>query len=228
MTAFPNRFAGTCAVCQTRIPAQAGVCEKINGAWLVRCAQPCQVAPVQKKTVPVVGDLSSILALFERAKNHLKFPAIVVGVPALGADGEWSRDEHGAMIWSGLSLRVNVAGERARVPGSLTVVDAARTDAGSRDWFGRILLDGVYQPSASGSSPAVIKRLREFACDPARVAGEDGRLHGRCCFCRLPLSDERSTAVGFGRKCADNFGLNWGKRPVEFAAGSDARAMEPV
>jgi Family of unknown function (DUF6011) len=149
-----------------------------------------------------VGDLSGILALFERAKQHLKFPAIVLGVPALSPD---------------FAIRINVAGPRAKVPGSLTVLDADKSDDG-REWFGRVLLDGTYHAKA-GTSPAIADRLCEFAADPIKVAGDHGRLTGRCCFCNIRLSDPRSTIVGYGRICADHFGLPW---------GSDKHAFAPV
>jgi Family of unknown function (DUF6011) len=149
-----------------------------------------------------VGDLSGILALFERAKAHLKFPAIVLGVPALGTD---------------FAIRINVAGSRAKVPGSLTVLDADKGDDG-REWFGRVLLDSTYQAKA-GTAPAIADRLREFAADPVKIAGDHGRLTGRCCFCNIRLSDPRSTVVGYGRICADHFGLPW---------GSDKHAFAPV
>lgn len=205
MTAIPNKYAGSCRVCGEHVAAGAGVCEKQDGAWRLTCAVPCQPNPNATKKEPArtaaVGDLGGILALFDRAKKHLKYPAIVLSVT----------DQ--------LSIRINVAGERAHVPGSLTVVDASRDDDGQRAWLGRILVDGVFQPSKQGASiPALVERLRQFAADPARVAGEDGRLHGRCCFCRIALFDERSTAVGYGRICADHFGLSWGAKPEEFAA----------
>lgn len=146
-----------------------------------------------------VGDLSGILALFDKAKRKLKFPAIVLGVPAVG-----------------MTIRINVAGERARAPGSLTVADAERDEeSGRRDWLGRVHLDGRYEARMglpARETAAIDQRLRDFAADPVKVAGEHGKLTGRCCFCNRPLEDERSTAVGYGPVCAQNFGLEWGSR----------------
>lgn len=206
---FPNKYASKCVNCGADIAIGGGICTKDNGRWVTRCARPCEavvmLAPAAPKTNVVVGDLAGILVLFERARQHLKFPAIVLSVNET------------------LSIRINVAGERAKIPGSLTVVDAERNEQdGERDWFGRILLDGTFQPSKAAARymPALAQRLAQFAADPSKIAGDDGRLHGRCCFCRLPLSDERSTAVGYGKKCASNFGLAWGNRPGEFAAAA--------
>jgi hypothetical protein len=226
-----NRYPGKCHICGTYHAAGAASLHKTDIGWVVQCTTPCQPKPVQPQAPAAkIGDLSRILALFAKARQHLKFPAVVAGIPALAADGQWARDDHGDLVWSDHSFRINVAGDRAKHPGTLTVVDAARDEeSGDRDWFGRILLDGAFQASQDGAAvPGLAKRLVEFAADPARVAGEDGRLHGRCCFCRQALTDERSTAVGYGKTCARHFGLPWGSRPEGFAEGVERRmqAME--
>ncbi len=170
-----------------------------SGDWFLYTIMP--KAPAREAAV--VGDLGGVLALFDRARKHLKFPAIVLGVPDLGG-----------------GIRITVAGERAKVPGSLTVTSADRGGDGARVWYGRVLLDGSYF-AASACTPRerteIEARLRAFSADPAKVAGEHGRLTGCCCFCNRKLDDERSTAVGYGPVCADHFGLPWGARPAEFA-----------
>jgi hypothetical protein len=157
-------------------------------------------APAQQ-----VGDLGGVLALFDKAAAHLKRPAVVLAVPGVG-NGE---------------LRLTVAGAKAKQPGTVNVTDT-EADWDSRTWYGRIQRDGTYQPSrdANGTSQAITEKLRALAKDPVGVASEFGRLTGRCCFCNRALSDERSTAVGYGGTCADHFGLPWGKRPEEFAAAA--------
>jgi len=135
-----------------------------------------------------VGDLSRIVAMFDRARQHLRMPAIVL-------DG----------------FRVNIAGERAREPGSLTITSVDAGYGGRRTWLGRVTLAGTFEPGR-GAPADLGARLRAFAADPAGVAAEFGRLHGKCCFCRRALTDERSTAVGYGPDCAENFGLAWGSR----------------
>ena len=141
-----------------------------------------------------VGDLSRIVAMFDRARQHLRFPAVAL-------DG----------------FRVNVAGQRAREPGSLTITSADKGADGRRAWFGRVTLAGQFEPARD--TPADIgDKLRRFAADPVGVAAEYGRLHGACCFCRKSLRDERSTAVGYGPTCAANFGLEWGLTERELEA----------
>lgn len=198
-----NKFPGSCHRCSLRVAAQQGECLKIDGAWRVQCAGgACEKSAAPAAPKANVGELGGVLALFAKASQRLKYPAIVLGVPALGPE---------------FSVRLTVAGSRAKVPGSLTLTSGER-DGDGREWYGRILLDGTFQPSAAAPAAALAQRLAAFAADPAKVGGDDGRLHGRCCFCRLPLSDERSTAVGYGKKCASNFGLAWGAAKFEFKA----------
>jgi hypothetical protein len=148
---------------------------------------PAAAAPTQ-----AVGDLSPIMALFDRARAHLKYPAIVL-------DG----------------FRVSIAGARAANPGSLNVTGIekhfnAQRGRDERTWFGRVSLDGSFAPSRAAPADLADK-LRAFAADPAGVAAAFGHLHGACCFCMRALSDDRSTAVGYGPICADHFGLPWGE-----------------
>lgn len=168
-----------------------------NGAGFVySIATPAKPKPQPERRASNVGDMSGILALFDKARRHLKHPAIVLGIPALGD----------------MLVRINVAGNRARVPGSLNVT-SERDDAGERDWYGRILKAGSFEPSRAclpHMLDAMVARLRDFAARPAEVAAEHGRLTGRCCFCNRHLEDERSTAVGYGPVCADHYGLPWG------------------
>ena len=57
---------------------------------------------------------------------------------------------------------------------------------------------------------ALVELLRHLAEDPAKAAGEAGRLTGSCCFCGLALTDARSTGVGYGPTCAEKWQLPWG------------------
>lgn len=146
-----------------------------------------------KQEGPKVGDLSGVMALFDRARKHLKSPAIVLQVGGIG------------------EVRVSVAGDRARVPGSLNV---AVNNHG--DWFGRVLKDGTFEKNRKVDVPAsLVPALERFAASPAEVAAEHGKLTGKCCFCNTALTDERSTAVGYGPSCAKNYGLPYGKKAAK-------------
>lgn len=150
-----------------------------------------------------VGDLAGIIALFNKARSHLNFPKVTLE-----------------------GIRVSVAGPNAKVPGSLSIVSSTKNQAGQNDWFGRVLKDGNYQPSKA--APAfVAERLREFAANPAAVAARYGKLNGVCCFCGIKLGPKdaskkpsatalKSLAVGYGKDCAEHFGLPWGEVSGDF------------
>lgn len=168
--------------------------------WVNKLAHEA-VAP---KPVVDVGELTGIIALFDRARQSLKTPAVVLNVPEL------------AHLNEGGGIRISVASERAKFPGSLNVTALDRTILGdygpSRAWYGRVHTDGRFECSgrAANDVVAIAGKLAAFAADPAGVAAEYGRLTGCCCFCNRPLKDERSTAVGYGKVCATRFGLAWG------------------
>lgn len=169
--------------------------------WINRLAdRATSPAPEREKTA--LGNFAGIKGLFDKARRHLKRPAIVLG----WHDGQEHIHE----------LRLSLASERARVPGSVNVVGDP-----SGTWFGRILADGAFEHSPRDTTPPeVTDLLTRFACDPAGVAAEHGKLTGKCCFCNLPLTNDRSTAVGYGPTCAKNYGLPWG------AKAATQRALE--
>lgn len=137
------------------------------------------------------ADFTALVALFRTAEQRgLKFPKIRL-----------DRFEP--------PICLALAGEKSKHPGSISVASGPyRHDS---VWYGRIHADGQFQ-RGQDCSDAVIEILKRFAADPAGFAAEYGRTTGYCCFCHLPLSDERSTAVGYGPTCADKYHLPWGKR----------------
>jgi hypothetical protein len=152
--------------------------------WVKKLTEKATRPIAQRETVEI-GDFTGISKLFEKAKAHLKFPKITI---------------------SGLTLKV--AGERARVPGSVNVLQG-------EDWLGRILQDGQFEKSPRTTvEDRIVDALKAFAADPAKVAGEHGRLTGNCCFCRKELTDKRSTDVGYGPICAAHYDLPWGEKPA--------------
>ena len=149
------------------------------------------VAELDRPAAPAAPttDLSGVITLLQDAKQHLKFPAIRLTAS------------------DGTPVVLKVAGDRAKEPGTVNA-----TDGGSypdNRWFGRIALDGAFKPGRDCTTD-VIDVLVRLGCDPATVAAEHGKLTGSCSFCRQPLSDERSTEVGYGPVCAKHFGLPWG------------------
>lgn len=155
-------------------------------AWVEKLAKRAS-KPVQP--VEQIGSLAAIMALFARAGASLRRPAIILALP------------------EGISIRLTIAGERARFPGSLNIVE--RGD--EKRFFGRIKLDGSLdlRDDAPASLPAF---LRAFAADPAGIAAAYGHATGACCFCSRTLTDERSLAVGYGEICSGHYGLPYPTR----------------
>lgn len=157
--------------------------------WVSTLALRATTAPAPRAPV---GDLAPMIALFETAAQHLRHPALVFGTPA----GD---------------IRLSVAGPRSRYPGSINVTTPGAFAA--RLWYGRIHRDGTFEASSSGNVPdGLLASLQSFAANPAQQAAAHGHLTGNCCFCTRPLSDARSTSVGYGPVCADHWGLPWGAR----------------
>jgi hypothetical protein len=135
-----------------------------------------------------VAGLKRIFALFAAAANaQLKNPAIRLADDA------------------GHHMVLSLASATSKNPGCIYV----KGDRGSGQYFGKITPIGRFMSVAN--CPATVEgQLQAFAADPETVAAKYGKLTGRCCFCGRALTDERSTAMGYGPVCAHKFGLNWG------------------
>ncbi len=155
--------------------------------WVERLAQRAtKPAPAAAQQV---GDFKGVLALFERAREHLKHAKIRLQT----ADGG--------------QVAISIAGPNSKAPGSLNVTDGM--PFGESKWFGRVSPDGAWTPSQH-ATPELTALLVQLGADPVGVAGSYGRLTGSCCFCRQTLTDQRSTDVGYGPICAGHWGLPWG------------------
>jgi hypothetical protein len=141
-------------------------------------------AKISNTEETTVGEMTGILDLFAKAKQHLQFPKIRLHLQGLG------------------EIRLSVAGARARFPGSINVVD------GNKNWLGRVQLNGKYE---GVKRDGLLALLQMFAKDPVTVAKEYAAWCSSCCFCGLELTDPRSVAVSYGPICADHYGLPWGE-----------------
>ena len=136
----------------------------------------------------------NLFDMLHEAARHLKYPRVVV---------EFDKG----------SIRLNIAGSKARVPGSLNVTsDGAFED---RTWYGRIHQNGRQFEASRNCPEWVLSALIEFNADPAGVASLQGQRYGNCCFCRLELTTNESLAVGYGPICADHYGLPWGETELD-------------
>lgn len=158
-------------------------------AKLVERATAPDTRPVES-----VGNLTGLMGLFGKAKKHLKHPKITLQV-------------------DGRPVQMKVGGERSKYRGSVLLTDGGRF--GSNEWYGHVTPEGEWVQPRNLSDErrgALGALLKAMSVEPERTASEYGRLTGNCCFCCRPLSDERSTAVGYGKVCADHFGLKWGSK----------------
>ncbi len=138
-----------------------------------------------------LGSFGPMIGLFNKAKQHLKYPKIYL------------------QTMFGNPVALSVAGPNAKHPGSINVTDGG--PYGDNEWYGRVLTTGEYEvPKNKADLEQIANLLQVFAADPAKTASAHGHLTGNCCFCMKKLTDEKSTSVGYGKKCASNYGLPWG------------------
>lgn len=158
--------------------------------WVEKLA--AQRAPAQLASSTA---MTTIVAAFDKAQQKLKRPALLINA-------------------GGVTLRLNRAGPKSKYQGTINVTSKGSFD--ERTWYGRVNLDGAFQPSRD-CTDAVIDALHAFAKDPVGTARAYGRLTGHCCFCARELNDKRSTTAGYGPICADRWGLPWGETEEVFS-----------
>jgi hypothetical protein len=156
--------------------------EKWVKILILRAEQNAQPKPSAK-----VGEVDGIIELFDKAKKHLKYPAIVL----IAAD-------------NGDEIKVKPAPSSGSNPGSIYVHYNGA-------YAGKISPGGEWYPTKATNLQGFIWcMLKDLAADPAGVAAKHGKLTGKCCFCNTKLTDPKSTGVGYGPVCAKNYDLPWG------------------
>jgi Family of unknown function (DUF6011) len=167
--------------------------------WVFKLADKAQGIPDFTKPEPEkieVGQMTGLIEMFSNAAKKLKYPAFSLQLP------------------SGLPVRLSRAGEKSKNPGSIYVVAQDFTDA----YLRKVSPDGNFMPVGSVKprlKEELSQLLRKMSCSPAETAAEYGKLTGKCCFCSTPLSDPKSTEVGYGAQCAKNYNLPYGvKKPA--------------
>lgn len=114
----------------------------------------------------------------------------------------------------GHPIRLSICGPASRYVGEITV--SSKGGWGDSTWYGHVNSMGEWVVPQTAKNlaeiPFIENLLLSVSQDPEGHAARHGKLHGYCCFCSLPLSDERSTEVGYGPTCAEHFHLPWGKK----------------
>ncbi len=140
------------------------------------------------KAQPIkIDNMEPILTLFKKADNsRVRTPKLVLELGTVGL------------------VEMYACGERSNAPGAINI----KRTGWDAPWFGRIHLDGRFQPSKI-APVGIEQELLTFAADPAGMAAQHGHKTGKCCFCNRKLTDARSLAVGYGSTCATNWELPW-------------------
>jgi hypothetical protein len=197
-------------------PRQAPWIERL----IVRAQTPAPIfsAPLAAAEAPAVvnvGGFDGVVALFNAAKAHLKFPKIT-------------------LLVAGKQVKLSLLGAKSKFAGAVNITDGGKYPFAI--WYGRVSPEGVFSPSAKVEpefTKALSDLLVEFSKNPARVAKEHGKLTGNCCFCNKVLGlgeDKRSVAVGFGPVCADHYGLKaeWLSGVAKAEAKAELAAAAPL
>lgn len=169
-------------------PRSAGVAAAIVGVFFDRRRRE-QSKPTN------IGSFEEVITLMQRGSTKLRFPKIRLQTE----DGQ--------------KVVLSVAGAKSKAPGTVNVTDGGSFEDGT--WFGRVAPDGKWSPSGRvppATQASVTTLLTALAQDAAGTAAKYGKITGQCCFCSKPLNDARSTAVGYGKTCAANYGLPWGEK----------------
>jgi hypothetical protein len=184
---IPQRDRGFCDSLISQYEKKGKLSEK-QWYWVNRIAEQIENPPPPPKEVEV-GDLAKLHAMFEHARKHLKHPKI-------------------RLMAGEQPVQLHVAGPRSKYAGQVMITDGGKF--GQNQWWGVIDADGHWTQTRRGVPEAVEEVVRLMAGDPAGTAAAYGMLTGCCCFCNAKLIDGRSTDIGYGPKCARNYGLKWG------------------
>lgn len=192
-----SKFAGVCKKCNGRLAAGVAIdWVKGVGASHVTAAE-CEAAKVygtpdrgdeqlRKEHTAVTLDGSKIAAFLVAARDRgpLKFPKVAFLGP------------------NDTELVISLAGPGSKNPGAVFVKL-------SGNYLGSIAADGTVRGELKANTE-ILSILDAVAVDPVTAAVAYGKLRGNCSFCRKLLTDDRtgsSVEVGYGPKCAKNYGL---------------------
>ena len=191
---LPKGDQGFAASLLMQLDTKGDLSEK-QWTWIVKLAHSVETAGVPDFTKEVVnvGEFGALIGLFEKARKYLKYPKIML------------------KLESGEPLQLGLAGSSSKAPGTISISDGG--PFGNSKWYGRVTKDGEWEPAkvTDDLKNDLTSVLTKLALAPAATAAEYGKMTGHCCFCMGHLSDERSTKVGYGKVCAQRWGLPWGK-----------------
>lgn len=159
----------------------------LSAKQVIWCSRLVQKA--KEAASPDMLDFGGVSDMLFRAGTRLKFPKLLLD----------AGDDLGP-------LRLTIAGDTARVPGSVNVAQAK----GDKLWLGRILRSGAMEWNMrieADRRASALSALRAFAANPSQAAMAYGRRLGCCCLCGRTLADPVSVAHGVGPICSEKWGL---------------------
>lgn len=154
--------------------------------------KPVFSAPLAAPVAVNVGNFGGVIALFNKAKEHLKFPKV-------------------RLVVGGTKIVLKLNGPKSKAPGAVSITSEGAYGVAS--YYGRVTVEGVFQPAHAAYGDfltALTALLTDFAANPSRVAKDHGKLTGNCCFCNKEIGkgkEKRSVFAGFGPDCAEHYGL---------------------
>ena len=167
--------------------------------WVEKLASTAEVAGVPDFTMDAddqpaasAAGLAPILGLFDKASKYLKFPKVTLQF------GE-------------TTIQLAMSGKASSRPGSISITDGG--GYGNSIWYGRINTDGSWEPSKKlkdAMKDDLTSILAKLALDPQGTVSAFGCTTGKCAFCMAALNDKRSVEAGYGKVCAQRWGLPWG------------------
>ena len=130
------------------------------------------------------GVFAALRRMFDKAsESGLKYPKI-------------------RFAFGNIHVKMTVASGRAKVPGSINVVNLDDRDM----WYGRIVKGDDFEKGRD-CTDAVVEFLKKFSADPVGEAAAYGKTTGNCCFCHKELTHQSSIEWGYGPICAEKWGL---------------------
>lgn len=191
------KFAGKCNRCSEKImPGDVVFWSSDSKAiWHEGCDGKPPYFPIEEEKPTVsVGEFKGVYELFEKASLKLKYPRIRMFLPE-----------------PGITVDLMKAGPMSKMAGMIKVIKKMTV---GNFYFGHVTPEGHFYPSfeAKPYMDVLTELLGSLAEEPALVAAYYGKLTGRCIFCDSELTDPRSTEMGYGPVCAQNWGLPWGEK----------------
>lgn len=154
----------------------------------------------------VVINGSSLIAMFDKASQELKYPSIKFYITP---------------GWNGLAAdhikfyRTGVLNKRYG-EGCVMLIFSNQHDAGEKYTLGIIARDGRFAFSRfCFDRPVLQQELKKIIEQPIEAFKMNGIKYAHCCFCGQELVTTESVTAGYGPICASKYGLPWGEVPKE-------------